>query len=124
MTFATRRYGEAVVLAPRGRIDHATADAFKAELLDSLDQAASNGDRVILDLAGVDYMASVGLRVLVLGSKKVKAQGGTLVVAAMQPVVREIYQISRFDVLLPSFASVRDAVAAVAPGALAAFDAA
>jgi len=37
-------------------------------------------DRAVIDLAGVEYISSVGLRVLMLASKQVKAQGGALAV--------------------------------------------
>jgi len=122
MELPCRRFGEAVVLSPSGRIDHATAEAFQNALLARLDGCAAGGDRVVLDLAGVDYIASVGLRVLMLAARKVKAQGGTLVLAAMQPVVKEIFDISRFAAILEAFPTVRDALAKVAPGALAGFD--
>ena len=44
----------------------------------------------MLDLSGVDYISSVGLRVLMLAAKQAKKQGGTVVVANLQTVVREI----------------------------------
>jgi anti-anti-sigma factor len=122
MQVPSRRFGEAVVLSPSGPLDHSTAEAFQSALLARLDSCVAGGDRVVLDLAGVDYIASVGLRVLMLASRKVKAQGGTLVLAAMQPVVKEIFDISRFAAILEAFPTVREALAKVAPGALSAFD--
>jgi hypothetical protein len=38
-------------------------------------------------------------------------------------VVREIFEISRFTLVFETFASVRDALARLSPGALAVFDA-
>ena len=43
---------------------------------------------------------------------------------ALQPIVAEIFAISRFDSVLEVFPSVRDALAAMSPEALAAYDAA
>jgi anti-anti-sigma factor len=78
----------------------------------------------VLDLSKVDYISSAGLRVLMLARKQAKAQGGTLVVAGLTPVVKEIFEISRFTVVFEVFASVRDALARISPSAAAAFDAA
>ena len=122
MELSPRRFGDTIVLAPAGRVDHASADGFRTDLLAELERSVAGGHRVVLDLSGVEYIASVGLRALVLASKQVKAQGGTLVVAALQPVVQEIFEITRFNVVLASFASVREALAAVSPPALAVFD--
>ena len=74
MELASVRHGDVVVLSPRGRIDHASADAFKAVLEPYLAQAGP-GRPLVLDLGGVDYIASVGLRVLMLASRHARAQG-------------------------------------------------
>ena len=90
LELSSARHGDAAVLSPRGRIDHASAEAFKAALAPHLERCGP-GRPVILDLAGVDYIASVGLRVLMLASRQARAQGGTILVAALQPLVREIF---------------------------------
>ena len=78
----------------------------------------------MLDLSGVDYISSAGLRVLMLARKQAKVQGGTLVVAGLTPVVKEIFEISRFTVVFEVFGSVRDALVRISPSAITAFDAA
>jgi anti-anti-sigma regulatory factor len=40
----------------------------------------------------------------------------------MQPVVAEIFQISRFNLVLEVFPTLRDALASVSPQAVAAFE--
>jgi anti-anti-sigma factor len=124
MELGSKRFADAVVLYPAGRIDHATADGFKAALVPYLARCAAGGDRVVLDLSGVEYISSVGLRVLMLASKQVKAQGGSLAVCGLGPVVREIFEISRFTLVLDVFSALREALARLSPPALAAFDAA
>src|SRR5262249_33658551 len=76
--------------------------------------AAGPGHPVVLDFAGVEYIASVGLRVLMLASRQVRAQNGTIVVAAMAPLVKEIFEISKFTLVFPCFPSVADALADLA----------
>jgi anti-sigma B factor antagonist/stage II sporulation protein AA (anti-sigma F factor antagonist) len=120
MQLPARRFAEVVVLSPVGRIDQATSDGFKVSLAAFLDGCVAGGDSLVLDLGGVDYVSSVGLRVLMLAAKQAKAQGGTVVVAALQPLVREIFDISRFSLVFETFGSVRDALQRVSPAALAA----
>jgi len=122
MDLAPRRFGNAIVLSPAGRLDHATADDFKDALLAQMGSCIAGQELLVLDLSKVPYIASVGLRALMIASKQVKVQGGTLVVAALQPVVKEIFEISRFTLVFNTFPSVRDALAAISPSALQAFD--
>jgi anti-sigma B factor antagonist/stage II sporulation protein AA (anti-sigma F factor antagonist) len=124
MQLTNRRIGNAVVLAASGRIDHASADGFRDALQPYLAQCKADGDVVLLDFSGVEYISSVGLRVLMLAAKQAKRQQGAVAVAALQPVVREIFEISKFTMVVPCFAGVRDALAALAPAALAAYGAA
>jgi anti-anti-sigma regulatory factor len=57
-----------------------------------------------------------------IAARQAAARNGRVVVAAAQPVVAEILQISRFNLVLPVFATTREALASVSPDALAAFD--
>jgi anti-anti-sigma regulatory factor len=57
-----------------------------------------------------------------LAAKQARAQQGYLAVAAMQPLVREILEISKFTLVIRTLASVREAVAAASPAGLAALE--
>jgi len=124
MNLPVKRFADAVVLSPAGRIDHSSAEAFRSALAPHLEGCAAGRDQVVLDLSGVDYISSAGLRVLMLAKKQAKAQGGSFALVGLVPAVREIFEISRFTVVFDIFASVRDALARLSPPALAAFDAA
>ena len=63
-----------------------------------------------------------GLRVLMVAAKSMRARRAAVAVASLQPVVAEIFEISRFHHVVDVRGSVRDAIAAVSPGALAAYD--
>ena len=51
-----------------------------------------------------------------------RARKASIAVASLQPVVAEIFEISRFHHVVDVRGSVRDAIAAVSPEALAAYD--
>lgn len=116
------RFADVVVLAPMGRVDHATAEALRTALAPHLARCAQGQDHLVLDLGGVDYISSAGLRVLMLAAKQAKAQGGFLAVAAVQPLVQEILEISKFTLVLRTLPTVREAVTAASPAGLAAFE--
>jgi len=65
----------------------------------------------VLDFSRLNYISSAGLRILMIAAKQVKSQQGIIVVAAMQPVVREIFDISKFTFVLKCFDSVDEALA-------------
>lgn len=93
------RIADVVVIAVNGRVDHANADMFRSEFWPFLATCAAGADRLVLDLAGLEYISSAGLRVLMLASRDVKARDGVMVVCGLQPIVREIFEISRFNVV-------------------------
>jgi anti-anti-sigma factor len=122
MLLPQARYADVVVLSVSGRIDHETADAFKAALAPHLARCAAGQDHLVLDFAGVEYVSSAGLRVLMLAAKQAKAQQGFLALAAVSPLVMEVLEISKFTLVLRIERSVRDAVAAASAAGLAALD--
>jgi len=123
MEIKNKTYGDVLVLSPEGRIDHANSEDFRNGLALFVERCKSDGERVVLDLAGVDYISSAGLRCFMLAEKQAKSQGGTIVVAAMQPVVKEIFEISRFTLVFDTFTTVQEAIAKLSPVALKAYQA-
>ena len=124
MQCPSRQYADVIVAIPAGRIDHAAAQEFEQALAPLLAQAATRRSGVILDFSGVEYISSVGLRVLMVAAKTLRPLGARIGVAALKPLVAEIFAISRFDSVLDVAPSVRAALAQMSPAAVAAFDAA
>ena len=122
MQFQSRHFGSIAVATPAGRLDHSAADAFEHALLPLAQDARSTG--LIVDFGKVDYISSVGLRVLMLAAKAARARNARIAAVALQPIVAEIFAISRFDSVFEMFASPHDALVAMSPEAGAAYDAA
>lgn len=80
-----------------GRIDSATAPLFEQALLAQL---AKQGCSVLVDLSGVDYVSSAGLRVFLLGAKKAKGTAVSMVVCAMDDNIRRVFAMSGFERIL------------------------
>jgi len=107
--------GVATVLSPVGGLDASTSAAFQARLLGALGNAGAA--HVVVDMAEVDFISSAGLRAMMIGAKQARARGGRLGVAALTETVREIFEISKFHLVVPVFATVSDAVASLSPPA-------
>jgi anti-anti-sigma factor len=112
MELNARRNNNIVVLAPGGRIDHLNAEAFSKAVAPHVEACNKSGPCLLFDLAGVEYISSAGLRVLMLASKRAVPAGGRIGVAAPTAMVREILEISRFDLVFPVFDSVDAGLAA------------
>lgn len=111
------RYADVLVVAVKGRIDYMNAEEFRSALLPLLENCAQGRDQVVLDLSRLEYVSSAGLRVLMIAAKEVRSRKGRFVAVALQPVVREIFEISRFTLVFDVFESVQEALRALSPKA-------
>jgi len=89
--------GEVIVVAPSGRVDTTTSEALERALALALDGGAR---RLVVDFAGVPYISSVGLRVLLVVAKRMRAGKGTLVLCGLGDAVRQVFDLAGF---LPLF---------------------
>ncbi|MEQ1882752.1 MAG: STAS domain-containing protein [Burkholderiales bacterium] len=122
MNIRIQSYQGVRVLSPVGRIDHFNSEEFRRLLFPHVEHCKADGECLVIDLEEVDYISSAGLRCFMMADKQANAQGGHIVVAAMQPVVKEIFEISRFTLVFESFTTVREAIAGLSPAVLAEFD--
>jgi stage II sporulation protein AA (anti-sigma F factor antagonist) len=102
-----------VIVAPAGRLDVNTSAELEKRLLDKV---VAGETRFVVDLVGVEYISSPGLRVLLLLAKKLKERSGHLVLSSLGPAVRQVFELAG---LLPVFAveaSREQAVARIASG--------
>ena len=122
MNVSSRHFANAVVLHVAGRLDQDTCEVFRGDLSKYLETSARDGGAIILDLSALEYVSSAGLRCFMLASRQAKAQSGRIYVAALQPMVSEIFEISHFNLVFRVFPTVREALGAVSAEAAAAFD--
>lgn len=101
----------AVVVSVEGQMNSGNASAIEADLLAQVDKGVR---RIVLDLSLLNYISSAGLRVVLLLAKKLKQQGGKLVLCRLQPKVYEVFEISGFFAILTVAESRDDALALMA----------
>ena len=111
MKFTANHQVNSLTLTPKGRIDHAYAEAFSAALSSYLADCKTGGKPLILDFSQIEYVSSIGLRALMLAARQVKTQGGQIAIAAATPLVREVFEVCRFNLVISLYDSVNAALA-------------
>ena len=64
---------------------------------------AENNTRVIVDLSGVDYFASIGIRLLMLTAKSVRSRSGKIVILNPIPEVQSVLEITGIPSIIPIY---------------------
>jgi len=99
-----------------GRLDTETAPDFELAAHDAFE---AGGRQFVVDLGQISYISSAGLRVLLALAKKVDGQGA-MKLAALQPVVKEVFEKSGFARLFQIFPRLEGALGGAAPAPSAA----
>ena len=107
MEITSREVEDKTVASVNGRLDAVSAPEFQNQLLALVDQGAKE---LLLDFAGVDYISSAGLRSILVVAKKLRTGQGMLSVAMLQDTVKEVFEISGFNSILPVFDTVEAAL--------------
>jgi len=110
MTITEETHDRTHVLVLSGRLDGSTCDPLGARI-EAL--VAAGRAQVLLDCGGVPYVSSAGLRVLIIGAKRTKAAGGSLSCCQLQPMVRQVFDLSGFGAILPVHADRASALKAL-----------
>ena len=90
-----------------GRVDSMTANQFGTGLIEPIEGGFIF---VVLDLAGVDYMSSAGLREIVNALKKVRREKGDLRIAQPTDRVLEVIEMAGLDTVLQIYDTQVDAI--------------
>jgi anti-anti-sigma factor len=90
--------GEISIITINGRLDAATASIATKTIKNILE-----GDclRMLFDLSKLDYLGSGGLRVILGAIKELRCKGGQIVLCSLPNLVREIFEVSGFNSVVP-----------------------
>jgi len=93
MKIEARKDSQALIVSVEGRMDAVSAPDFEKRC----DEWLSQGESVfVLNLGGLDYISSAGLRSLLVLAKKLSARKGRVIIASVKDVVKEVFKISGF----------------------------
>jgi anti-sigma B factor antagonist len=94
-----------------GQVDASSASA----LADALTARINDGTtQIVADLSKLEFTSSAGLRALLAAVKLSRAHGGDFRIAAAQDRVGRVLEMSGFNSIIRSYATVDDAVASFA----------
>ena len=100
MELTEKKSGDICILGLTGRLDAYSA----TEVEKKLDTVIGAGCvKLVLNLEGLEYISSSGLRVLLSQLKKVRKQQGDIKLASMKPYIREVFDIAGFTQLFNIF---------------------
>jgi anti-anti-sigma factor len=90
----TEKVDGTATVAPMGELDIATADRL-SEALDAL--AIGSGEKLVIDLTGVGFMDSTGLRILIGANRKANEGAYELVIVTGESPAKRVLELTRMD---------------------------
>ena len=110
MKVTIERDGDTLVAMAEDRVDGTNASEFQQ----ALEAAISDADSiVILDCEQLSYISSAGLRVILLTARALQRQNSKFAVCSLSAQIREVFEISGFDKIIPVHATRADALGAL-----------
>ena len=91
MNFSASRQGSIVVVSVSGRLSSAVADSFQDQLMAALDGGTA---ALVVDFSALSFIASTGLRALIVAAKRGRAEGFHIHLCGMNDSIREVFEVS------------------------------
>ncbi|MGH7825123.1 MAG: STAS domain-containing protein [Candidatus Binatia bacterium] len=107
MEISQDRKADVVTLALSGKLDATTAKTFEDRILGVINSGAQ---RLVVDLAQLEYVSSSGLRVFLLAAKRVQATEGKIVLCSLKDNIRQVFDLAGFSSILSIYGSRDEAI--------------
>jgi len=107
---------EATCVIPEGRLDFDAAPGFQEALERALGAPGKAPAALIIDGAALEYVSSAGLRAVLLGARAAQKAGVPFALCALQPAVREVFNLSGFSRIIAVHPDRATALAQAQPG--------
>jgi anti-anti-sigma factor len=96
-----------VTIAIKGRLDADSSAEAESVVKDAL---GGETNRLLFNLGELEYLSSAGLRVLLSAAKEMRRRDGKIVLCALNEFVKEIFEVSGFQSLIPITDSVESGI--------------
>jgi len=110
MEITESKKDDIVTLALAGRLDASNAGTLEEKILALI---AGGARRFVVDAARMDYISSAGLRVLLVAAKRLNANDGKVVIAALKDQVKEVFDIAGFSSIFEVYGTADEAVSSI-----------
>ncbi len=99
------------IVKVKGRLDATNAADFEKDLITIIER---NPKALVIDMEGLDYISSAGLRTLLLGAKLLKNKDRILALCGLRETVKEVFDIAGFTELFPIYESEEEGLKEIA----------
>lgn len=108
MQFETRTEKTVTVVTLKGRMDVVAALDFEKRCGALVDGGATD---MAIDLDGLEYISSAGLRGILAIAKKIQQKNGKIRFCNLKGIVKDVFGMTGFDAMFPIFDSLDKALA-------------
>jgi len=96
-----------VSIVIKGRLDADSSPEAEKVVKEALE---GQTNRVLFNLSALEYLSSAGLRVLLSAAKEMRRREGKIVLCCLNEFVKEIFEVSGFQSLIPITDSVESGI--------------
>lgn len=107
MELNVKNVEKGILVSVIGRMDAVSSPEFEKEPGKLIDESNVN---FVVNLQDLTYISSSGLRSVLITAKKLKGRNGRILLASLQTVAKEIFEISGFSAIIPIYESVEEAI--------------
>jgi len=93
-----RKNNDVLIIEIHGKLDSNTSAQLEQKLIAEIDGGVT---KIIVDCSKLDYISSAGLRVLLVGAKKLKVNNGKIILCSLQDYIKEVFEIAGFTAIFP-----------------------
>ena len=107
MKIQIKKDEKVTVVSVKGKMDAVSSPEFDKEIKRLIEE---DGGIVIIDLGELDYISSSGLRSILAAGKVLTEKGGRLLLSSLKGMVKEVFEISGFNSIMPIYESLESAL--------------
>jgi anti-anti-sigma factor len=100
MNLRIEALAEVTYVIPEGKLDFDAAPGFQEAIERVLGGSGKPPAAVIIDGAALDYVSSAGLRAFLLIARAAQRAGTSFALCALQPAVRDVFELSGFSTII------------------------
>jgi len=108
MEISEETRGSVKIVGLQGRLDANSSPVVERQLQALLEQGE---ERLVLDLSGLTYISSLGLRVFISLAKRIQSANGRLALTGLSDHIYEIFKIAHFTSIFSIYPKCDEAVA-------------
>jgi anti-anti-sigma factor len=101
------KHGDSLVVRIKGRMDTFTAPDFEKACACWVEQGDTS---LVVDLEGLEYISSAGLRSILVAAKRLQANGGRMRFCCLTGMVQKVFSLANFAAMFPTYESLEQAL--------------